>query len=262
MNDSIIRTRYADALVKYVRETGNGESVCAQAEKLTRMLREVPDLSRMIAAKDVVPDSKKRALLRTALGEPMTPELMRFVNLLLTNGRIGSLRMVLLDFTDRYLRFELRASAVRLVLQQGHRLFSVEGGLNLCVARPVIFHHAVAFALLDGTLHHVVGLCLGHTNVGERGIAAFHTVECRLQILGHVFAFGLFAIRLHVGVDGRKDLQAVSVDVIVRAILLRMLVAPTIQWVGLPSQRVIIVLLILPRSIVVPVRLVGHHPLT
>ena len=104
MNDSIIRTRYADALVKYVRETGNGESVCSQAEKLARVLREMPDLSRMISAKDVVPDSKKRALLRTALGEPLTPELMRFVNLLLENGRIGSLRMILLDFADRYRR--------------------------------------------------------------------------------------------------------------------------------------------------------------
>ena len=104
MNDSIIRTRYADALVKYVRETGNGESVCQQAEKLARVIKDVPDLSRMIAAKDVVPNAKKRALLRTALGEPMTPDLMRFVNLLLANGRIGSLRMILLDFTDRYRR--------------------------------------------------------------------------------------------------------------------------------------------------------------
>ena len=60
MNDSIIRTRYADALVKYVRETGNGESVCLQAERLARVLGEVPDLSRMVAAKDVVSDAKKR----------------------------------------------------------------------------------------------------------------------------------------------------------------------------------------------------------
>ena len=104
MNDSIIRTRYADALVKYVRETGNGESVCQQAERLARVLREVPDLSRMIAAKDVVPVAKKRELLRSALGDPMAPELERFVDLLIENGRIGALRMILLDFGDRYRR--------------------------------------------------------------------------------------------------------------------------------------------------------------
>ena len=104
MNDSIIRTRYADALVKYVQETGNGKSVCQQAEKLSRVLGDVPDLSRMVAAKDVVPDAKKRELLHTALGEPMAPELDRFLDLLLANGRIGALRMVLLDFADRYRR--------------------------------------------------------------------------------------------------------------------------------------------------------------
>jgi F-type H+-transporting ATPase subunit delta len=104
MNDSIIRTRYADALVKYVRETGNGESVCAQAEKLAHVLGEVPDLSRMIAAKDVVPAAKKRELLHAALGEPMAPELDRFIDLLLENGRVGALRFILLDFGERYRR--------------------------------------------------------------------------------------------------------------------------------------------------------------
>ena len=104
MNDSIIRTRYADALVKYVQETGNGDSVCKQADKLARVLGEVPDLSRMMAAKDVVSDAKKRELLQAALGEPMVPELARFVDLLIENGRIGALRMILLDFKDLYHR--------------------------------------------------------------------------------------------------------------------------------------------------------------
>ena len=104
MNDSIIRTRYADALVKYVRETGNGKFVCKQAERLARVLGDVPDLSRMIAAKDVVPAAKKRELLHAALGEPMAPELDRFIDILLENGRIGSLRMILLDFGERYRR--------------------------------------------------------------------------------------------------------------------------------------------------------------
>ena len=104
MNDSIIRTRYADALVKYARETGNGDSVCAQAEKLARVLGEVPDLSRMIAAKDVVSGAKKRELLQAALAEPMAPELTRFIDLLIGNGRIGALRFILLDFANRYRR--------------------------------------------------------------------------------------------------------------------------------------------------------------
>ena len=104
MNDSVIRTRYADALVKYVQETGNGESVCKQAEKFARVLGEVPDLGRIIAAKDVVTSEKKRELLHTALDEPMAPELERFLDLLIANGRIGALRFILLDFVERYRR--------------------------------------------------------------------------------------------------------------------------------------------------------------
>ena len=125
MNDSIIRTRYADALVKYVQETGNGKSVCRQAEKLARILDEVPDLSRMIAAKDVVPAAKKRELLRAALGEPMTPELDRFIDLLLANGRIGSLRMVLRDFGDRYRRsLGLRKARLRVAVPPSEELLT------------------------------------------------------------------------------------------------------------------------------------------
>ena len=104
MNVGIIRTRYSEALVKYVRETGRGDAVCAQAESLAHVLAEVPDLSRMIGAKDVVSDAKKLSLLKTALGEPLEPDLERFLHLLMQNGRIEFLHQTLLDFADRYRR--------------------------------------------------------------------------------------------------------------------------------------------------------------
>lgn len=104
MNIGIVRTRYAEALVKYVRETGRGEAVCAQAERLAHVLSEVPDLARMVASRDVVADARKMELIRTAVGEPMEPELERFVGLLMQNGRIGLLHQVLLDFLVRYRR--------------------------------------------------------------------------------------------------------------------------------------------------------------
>ena len=111
--------------MKYVRETGNGESVCQQAERLARVLREVPDLSRMIAAKDVVPVAKKRELLRSALGDPMAPELERFVDLLIENGRIGALRMILLDFEDRYRRsLGLRKASLKVAVPPTEELLA------------------------------------------------------------------------------------------------------------------------------------------
>ena len=125
MNDSIIRTRYADALVKYVQETGNGDSVCTQAERLAHVLGEVPDLSRMIAAKDVVSDAKKRELLRTAVGEPMVPELSRFTDLLIANGRIGTLRFILLDFAERYRRSKgLRQAHLKVAVPPSEELLA------------------------------------------------------------------------------------------------------------------------------------------
>ena len=125
MNDSIIRTRYADALVKYVQETGNGDSVCAQAERLAHVLDEVPDLSRMIAAKDVVSDAKKRELLRTAVGEPMLPELSRFTDLLIANGRIGTLRFILLDFAERYRRSKgIRKARLKVAVPPSEELLT------------------------------------------------------------------------------------------------------------------------------------------
>lgn len=104
MNTSIIRTRYADALVKYVQETGHGASVCQQAERLARVIEEVPDLSRMVSARDVVSDAEKMRLLRSALGEPMTSDLDRFIFLLMENGRIGLLPLILKDFVASYQR--------------------------------------------------------------------------------------------------------------------------------------------------------------
>ena len=56
----------------------------------------------MVAAKDVVKDDEKLKLLKTALAEPMEPDLERFIRLLMDNGRIGLLPMTLKDFADRY----------------------------------------------------------------------------------------------------------------------------------------------------------------
>ena len=48
MNRSIIITRYATALVKYVRETGHGDIVCSEAETLVAQLHALPQLRRMV----------------------------------------------------------------------------------------------------------------------------------------------------------------------------------------------------------------------
>ncbi len=103
MNRSIVITRYATALVKYVRENGQGDLVCTEAETLIKALRNTPDLRRMTAAADdIVSPLEKEKLLQAALGKPMSAQLSRFLSLLNKNGRMDLVEDILRVFTDQY----------------------------------------------------------------------------------------------------------------------------------------------------------------
>lgn len=80
MNTGAISKRYAKALLELVRQTGNGEKVCAQA---TRLLEN--------------PDSA---------GEPLEDELRRLVLLLRRNGRLPYVKYILRSFIEQYYRQE------------------------------------------------------------------------------------------------------------------------------------------------------------
>ena len=103
MNRSIVITRYATALLKYVRESGNGAVVCSEAETLGRALHDVPDLKRMMEAEtDVVAAFDKKKLLQSALGNRFSPDMSRFLTLLNQNGRMSMVEEILRDFVRLY----------------------------------------------------------------------------------------------------------------------------------------------------------------
>ncbi len=102
MNQSLVITRYARTLLKFVQETGHGAVVCSEADVLERAIFTLPELKRMIEAKDVVPAFDKKKLLQAALGNKMSPELSRFIGLVLKNGRDELLSDILRDFIDMY----------------------------------------------------------------------------------------------------------------------------------------------------------------
>ena len=94
MNTGIIASRYADALLKYVKETGEGEVVCRQTEILEDALRTSPALLQATA---------KVALLQKALGEEkMTASLEKFLLLVIRQDRIPYLRYILHYFRMRW----------------------------------------------------------------------------------------------------------------------------------------------------------------
>lgn len=105
MNRAIVITRYAYALVRFVRENGQGDQVCQEAEALLKALHTVPDLARMVeAAPDMVSAAEKKQLLQSALKSPMSAEMDRFIALLIQNGRMELLTDILRDFVNVYRR--------------------------------------------------------------------------------------------------------------------------------------------------------------
>lgn len=124
MNRSIIISRYAAALVKYVRETGHGDIVCSEAESLVRQIQSVPELRRMVeAADDVVSPFDKKKLLQTALGGRISQELSRFLTLLNRKDRMDLVGDILRDFVDLYRRsIGIRKARLTVVREPSERL--------------------------------------------------------------------------------------------------------------------------------------------
>jgi len=107
MNRSIVITRYARALEKYVRETGSGPQVSLQAQTLLRALHDMPQLRRAVtASQDVVSAQDKLKLLQGALDGKVAPELLRFLSLLSSNARMDLLEDILRDFLKMHSRSE------------------------------------------------------------------------------------------------------------------------------------------------------------
>ena len=111
MNTGIIATRYATALLKLVDETGSGETVAAQVQTVEKALDEVPDFRRAVDDPAVAP-AKKIALFEAALssgaesveGISLAPDLRKFLELLIRNGRIGDVRLIFTTFITVYYR--------------------------------------------------------------------------------------------------------------------------------------------------------------
>lgn len=123
MNESLIRTRYARALVKYVLESGRGEQVCAQAEYLAGVMASVPDLKRIIASRDIVSSSEKISVLHKAFPDGMEDALDRFLRLLADHDRIDMLEEILRNFADQYRRaVGFRNAHLRIAVQPDETL--------------------------------------------------------------------------------------------------------------------------------------------
>ena len=130
MNTGIIASRYATALLKLVDETGSGESVAAQVQVIEAALDGSQEFRHAVADPAVSAESKL-GLFEAAVA-PLAPELRKFIQLLIRNGRIGDARLVFTTFITEYYRAR-HIKRARLVVADGSLLSAAAS--SVAVAR-------------------------------------------------------------------------------------------------------------------------------
>ena len=105
MNIGLISSRYAQALLLLVQERGDGEAVCAQAQRLVAAVSAHPEIRRVLSDAGGVSPARKMDLLRAVLDpDPVEPSLQRFLDLLARKGRLPLVQQILHGFVDRWYR--------------------------------------------------------------------------------------------------------------------------------------------------------------
>jgi F-type H+-transporting ATPase subunit delta len=101
MDNGVISTRYAKALLAYTEQSGVSDAVYGQVKLLAENLGRVPRL-RQVLANPILGRSDKLTLLGSAVGGAPTRELERFFELVLTGRREELLQGMALMYIDFY----------------------------------------------------------------------------------------------------------------------------------------------------------------
>ena len=118
MNRSLVITRYATALVKYVQETGEGDVVCRDAESLVKTLDKSPEFAKALASQDILADDEKHRLVQGALDGKMSDSMSRFAMLVIRGRRADLFRDMLRNFITRYNRSAGRRKVVLTITRE------------------------------------------------------------------------------------------------------------------------------------------------
>lgn len=101
MNSEVISSRYAKALLSLTTETGSGDKVYSQAVALVQIMQKVSQLKEFILGHDI-PLEKKKELLSTAIDEPLSEDLEKFISLVSSRRRMEMFDVMLLSYIRRY----------------------------------------------------------------------------------------------------------------------------------------------------------------
>jgi F-type H+-transporting ATPase subunit delta len=101
MNEGLIATRYARALLQFAEANQQAEVVYAEAGRLSEVYRREKRL-RTLLDNPVMRLADKQQMLIAATGGKPSVALRRFIDLMLENGRESFLNFILLKYTDLY----------------------------------------------------------------------------------------------------------------------------------------------------------------
>ena len=104
MNTGIVASRYALALLKYVREDGTGKKVYSQSCILVGHIGELPQLRQYLEDASDVTFDRKISLMTASLGEAPASALVKFLKLVIAHRREDMFTRMLLSFIEQYRR--------------------------------------------------------------------------------------------------------------------------------------------------------------
>lgn len=102
MNAGIIASRYAKALLDYVREEGSGKNVYSQIRTIVRVINVSPQMHAYITDLSDVSVERKLSLLSSAVQQPLEPSIARFLKLVSARRRVELFPRMLLSFIEQY----------------------------------------------------------------------------------------------------------------------------------------------------------------
>ena len=150
-----------------------------------------------------------------------------------------------------------RSIAVALVGEDLHSAGTVERGVDLLLGHTRLVHLIVAIREAHCVAQNALDVLFAL--VAEQHTRILHlTIHSRLHVRGHMLQQSLLGIFLHRRVDRGIDLQTITIDVVVRAVGLLVLLAPAVERVVIPLVERLIEI-----PIVVELRTLGagliHH---
>lgn len=101
MDHSLISVRYAKALFSLSKDKGISDKVYADMTLLNKQFSSVKELRQFLGS-PVIPSQRKKQLFTEVLSSQVDQLTMKFLSMLVDNGREAMLQNIAVDFTDFY----------------------------------------------------------------------------------------------------------------------------------------------------------------